>query len=201
MKKFLAGISIAIVAALPALAFAASYTQSRTVFNFPFTSTQSGTYDKLTVTNLDYQYVGSPMFINLYENPSQPDPGTLIYTSQSGDVVEDPSNPGTGILTVNINDWTLQNGTAYSFDLGNFNTDGTQLNALTIDFTLKNIVAKYSSAISVPTSTTGLLTANIGGIMADPGLLAIICMAAGIPLAFYVMRELLRTMPKGNRKS
>ena len=50
---------------------------------------------------------------------------------------------------------------------------------------------------TVPTSTVSSLLANVTGQIADSGTLLVICLAAGIPLAFYVIRRLIGLVPKG----
>jgi len=49
----------------------------------------------------------------------------------------------------------------------------------------------------VPTSTGAELLANVSSQFADPGTLAIVALAAGIPFAFYVIRKLIGLVPKG----
>lgn len=49
----------------------------------------------------------------------------------------------------------------------------------------------------VPTSTATELLANISSQISDSGTLAIIALAAGIPLAFYVIRKVIGLIPKG----
>ncbi len=48
----------------------------------------------------------------------------------------------------------------------------------------------------VPTSTAPALTADIGAQFADPGTLLVIGLAAGIPLTFYVIHQLIGLLPK-----
>jgi hypothetical protein len=59
------------------------------------------------------------------------------------------------------------------------------------------LVTHAQSVFTVPTSTASTLTANIGDQLADPGLLLVIGLAAGIPLAFYVIHQILGMLPKG----
>jgi len=49
----------------------------------------------------------------------------------------------------------------------------------------------------VATSTGDLLTANVSSQFSDAGTLTIIALAAGIPLAFYVIKRLIGLLPKG----
>lgn len=49
----------------------------------------------------------------------------------------------------------------------------------------------------VPTSTVTSLLANVTDQIADAGTLLVVCLAAGIPLAFYVIRRLIGLIPKG----
>lgn len=50
---------------------------------------------------------------------------------------------------------------------------------------------------TVPTSTVDSLTATITDAFADPGLLLIIVLAAGLPLAFWAIRRVIGLIPKG----
>lgn len=49
----------------------------------------------------------------------------------------------------------------------------------------------------VPTSTVASLTATITDAFADPGLLAVIALAAGLPLAFWAIKRVIGLLPKG----
>ena len=48
----------------------------------------------------------------------------------------------------------------------------------------------------IPTSTAPSLTADIGAQFSDPGTLLVIGLAAGIPLTFYVIHQLIGLLPK-----
>jgi hypothetical protein len=48
----------------------------------------------------------------------------------------------------------------------------------------------------VPTSTASSFTANISSQLGDPGTLLVVGLAAGIPLAFYVIKKLIGLIPK-----
>ena len=50
---------------------------------------------------------------------------------------------------------------------------------------------------TIPTSTASSLTANISSQLSDPGTLLVVALAAGIPLAFYVIKRLIGLIPKG----
>jgi hypothetical protein len=50
---------------------------------------------------------------------------------------------------------------------------------------------------TVPTSTVTSLLANVTSQLQDSGTLLILVLAAGIPLAFYVIRRLIGLVPKG----
>lgn len=50
---------------------------------------------------------------------------------------------------------------------------------------------------TVPTSTASTFLANVSSQIADVGTLAVVGLAAGIPLAFYVIRRLIGLVPKG----
>ena len=53
--------------------------------------------------------------------------------------------------------------------------------------------------IELPTSTAGTLLANVGSQFAEPGLLEMVCLCAGVPLVFYVMKRIIDVLP-GNKK-
>jgi len=56
--------------------------------------------------------------------------------------------------------------------------------------------AHATSFFSVPTSTAPTLTANIGDQLGDAGTLAVVALAAGIPLAFWVIHALIGLLPR-----
>jgi hypothetical protein len=58
----------------------------------------------------------------------------------------------------------------------------------------------FGGMIIVPTSTASALTASIGSQIADSGTLALIALAAGVPLAFYVMARLIELIPRKKNK-
>jgi len=49
----------------------------------------------------------------------------------------------------------------------------------------------------IASSTATSLTANVTSQLSDPGTLLVVALAAGIPLAFYVIRRLIGLIPKG----
>jgi len=49
----------------------------------------------------------------------------------------------------------------------------------------------------VATSVAPSLTANVSSLFNDPGMLLVIAIAAGIPLAFYVIKRVIGLVPKG----
>jgi hypothetical protein len=49
----------------------------------------------------------------------------------------------------------------------------------------------------VPTSTATNLLANITSQFSDTGTLAVVVLAAGIPLAFYAIKKIIGLIPKG----
>ena len=53
-----------------------------------------------------------------------------------------------------------------------------------------------AQVIVVPTSTASNLTANVGAQVSDPGTLLVVVAAAGIPLSFYVIHQLIGLIPK-----
>lgn len=67
----------------------------------------------------------------------------------------------------------------------------------TVAASLLAVAAAHADAFfSVPTSTASSLTANVGSQIGDAGTLLIIGVAAGIPLAFYVIHQLIGLVPK-----
>jgi len=50
---------------------------------------------------------------------------------------------------------------------------------------------------TVPSTTAGDILANVTSQFADTGTLTLVALAAGIPLAFYVIRRVIGTLPKG----
>lgn len=58
----------------------------------------------------------------------------------------------------------------------------------------------HADAFVVPTSTAPSLTAIVGDQLADPGTLAVIALAVGVPLAFYIIHQLIGLVPKGRAK-
>jgi len=61
-------------------------------------------------------------------------------------------------------------------------------------------MAHAQSFFSVPTSTASSLTANVGDQIGDPGTLLVLGLAAGIPLAFYVIHQLIGLVPKSRAR-
>jgi hypothetical protein len=57
-------------------------------------------------------------------------------------------------------------------------------------------LARADAFFTVPTSTAPSLTANVGSQLGDAGTLLVIGVAAGIPLAFYVIHQLIGLLPK-----
>jgi hypothetical protein len=59
------------------------------------------------------------------------------------------------------------------------------------------VVASASAQVVVPTSTVASLETVAGSQISDPGTLLVIVLAAGIPLAFYLIHKLIGLVPKG----
>jgi len=57
--------------------------------------------------------------------------------------------------------------------------------------------AHAASAITVPTSTATDFTATVSDTLADPGLLAVLVIAAALPVIFWVAKRLIGLVPKG----
>lgn len=49
----------------------------------------------------------------------------------------------------------------------------------------------------VATGTSAAILTNISALFADPEIKLIICLAAGIPFGFYVIKKLISMVPKG----
>lgn len=61
---------------------------------------------------------------------------------------------------------------------------------------LVSIASAHAAALfTVPASTTDQLTANVSSQLSDPGFLAVLTLAGGIVLAFYVAGRLLGFIP------
>jgi len=57
--------------------------------------------------------------------------------------------------------------------------------------------AKAAALFAVPTSTVTTLTANVTDTLADPGLLAVLVVAAALPVIFWVIHRVKGLFPKG----
>jgi hypothetical protein len=66
----------------------------------------------------------------------------------------------------------------------------------TIGSAILTLVTHADAFFEVPTSTASSLTANVGSQLGDAGTLLVIGVAAGIPLAFYVIHQLIGLLPK-----
>jgi len=51
--------------------------------------------------------------------------------------------------------------------------------------------------ITLASTTASLFLANAVATFNDPGTLAVVALAAGIPLAFYVLHQIIGLIPKG----
>lgn len=54
---------------------------------------------------------------------------------------------------------------------------------------------------TVPTSTADSVLANVTSTLGDVGFLAILGVAAAIPLVFYVAKQLIGLIPKGRSRT
>lgn len=61
---------------------------------------------------------------------------------------------------------------------------------------LATTVLAHAQMFTVPSSTAPALTASVSQQIADPGTLLVIGVAAGIPLVFYVIHQLIGLLPK-----
>ena len=51
--------------------------------------------------------------------------------------------------------------------------------------------------ITVATGTAAQFLANAAATVSDPGVLEVVGLAVGIPLAFYILHQLIGLVPKG----
>lgn len=51
--------------------------------------------------------------------------------------------------------------------------------------------------VTVPTSLATSVLANVGSTLTDPGTLAVVGIAIGVPFAFYFIKRLIGMLPKG----
>ena len=65
------------------------------------------------------------------------------------------------------------------------------------DINATPVLTIFKTLFTVPTSTVDSLTATITDAFADPGLLLVIVLAAGLPLAFCAIRRVIGLIPKG----
>jgi hypothetical protein len=53
---------------------------------------------------------------------------------------------------------------------------------------------------TIPTSTVSQLLANVNSALSDAGLLAVVAVAAAIPLVFYIVKQLIGLIPKSRSR-
>lgn len=71
-----------------------------------------------------------------------------------------------------------------------------------IPITFSNPSAPVSSmVISVPPAAANTMTANVGDQIGDHGTLLVVALAAGIPLTFYVIHQLVALIPRRKRST
>lgn len=51
--------------------------------------------------------------------------------------------------------------------------------------------------ITLATGTAAMFLANAAATAGDPGVLEVVALAVGIPLAFYILHQLIGLVPKG----
>jgi hypothetical protein len=68
--------------------------------------------------------------------------------------------------------------------------------AVVAGFGMTLLAHAQTAFFTVPSSTASALTANVGAQIADAGTLLVVGLAAGIPLAFYVIHQLIGLVPK-----
>ena len=64
-----------------------------------------------------------------------------------------------------------------------------------------SVVAPPATTIAIaPTSTGGIFLADAGATVSDPGVLEIVGIAVGVPLAFYILSQLIALVPRKKTK-
>jgi len=63
------------------------------------------------------------------------------------------------------------------------------------------VVAGLASMFQVPTSTPTDVLANVSSTLSDAGFLAVVAIAAAIPLLFYVVKQLIGLIPKSRGRT
>jgi len=77
---------------------------------------------------------------------------------------------------------------------------GSAVGASLVSFGLVALANAQTAYFTVPTSTAPNLTASIGSQISDPGTLLIVAIAAGLPLTFYVIHQLIGLLPKSRSR-
>jgi hypothetical protein len=72
--------------------------------------------------------------------------------------------------------------------------------ALAVPF-LSHAQVISAGALTIPSSTANDFLASVSNIFSDNGVLAIVVIAAAIPLFFYAVRQLIGLLPKGRARS
>ena len=111
-------------------------------------------------------------------------------------------SPGNYTLVVNNGQYFSEGGcTTVASCESHYNTN-TDVDGTHASFTVAAApaAAAGSMAISMPTSTAVMIWSYIGAQLGDSGLLAVLSVAGGIYLAFYVMEQLIALIPSKNKK-
>jgi hypothetical protein len=78
-------------------------------------------------------------------------------------------------------------------------SDTAYFNIAAGSFVVTADAAAPAGAVTIPTTLTPALSANVGDQVGDPGTLLIIGIVAGVPLFFYVVKQLIELLPRYRR--
>jgi len=53
----------------------------------------------------------------------------------------------------------------------------------------------------LPTSTASAVMANVSSVFADPGTLTVLALAAGLPVAFWLIKQVIGLFPKSRART
>jgi hypothetical protein len=79
---------------------------------------------------------------------------------------------------------------------GSNSVTGINLETGSPTFIISSPAAVSTEMFTIPTSTATDITANVTSALGDPGFLTVVALAAGIPLVFYVVKQLIGLLPK-----
>lgn len=201
VKKAAIFLTIAAAGILPGLAFAAA---SITVNP---TSTASGNESSSAVS---FYNEGGEGYIDLFDATGDNVSGNGKYvgnaeTPKGWGAIGLPTSLSSGVYTILI---VLRAGPPYDGLDAACGSGGTlalcqasetnpgYIATSTIEITSGAPPSGGGLGIEMPEGFASALTANIGAQVGDQGTLLMICLVAGVPLAFYVMKELIGLLPR-----